>query len=201
MLWESTALMMLRAQVRPGSTSYAQQVASHWLDDYRASLPSLMSLEPSPTRDFRDLLASWEAAANPPPDEDEPEEETPELCPVCLVAPLAAVARPCGHEFCGSCLSLCARARQPAALTCPLCRTPVEQQEPTGSAEITPLPDPIPEEELLEQWFPIPEPRRRPRVNELFLTERELDTYLNFTVPVLRIGPPPPPRDDEEDWT
>ena len=141
MLWESTALLVLRALVNPGSDNYVQQVASTWLSDYQASLPPLMALKPSPTRDFQDLLASWEASATPTPGRDEPEEEPPELCPVCMVAPLAAMAHPCKHEFCGSCLSLCARARLPASLTCPLCQTPVARQEPTGSNEVTPLPD------------------------------------------------------------
>ena len=197
MLWESTALMMLRAQVKPGSNDYVQQVASSWLSDYQASMPSLMSLKPSPTRDFQDLLASWEATATPPPRRDEPEEGPPELCPVCMVAPLAAIAHPCKHEFCGTCLSLCARARLPDALTCPLCRTPVAHQEPTSSEEVTPLPDPV----NPVNSNPINGPHRRPRVNEQYLSEQELHVYLNFVAPVLSLGPPPPLPDEDEDWT
>ena len=114
-----------------------------------------------------------------------------------MVAPLAAMARPCQHAFCGTCLSLCARARLPAALTCPLCRTPVTHQEPTGTVDVTPLPDPVTPRNTSSEVGP----HRRPRVNEQYLSEHELHVYLNFVAPVLSLGPPPPPQDEDEDWS
>ena len=194
MLWESDALLVLRAMVMPNPHigSFIQQLTCVWLEEQEAAIPSLMSVTPTPTRCFHDLVSSWEADAvdrrqpstpeNPASGDEDPDDpEASELCPVCMVAPLAAMARPCGHKFCGACLSLCARARLPEPLCCPLCRTPVDCQDPIGNAEVTPLPE-------LPTEAPIPDgpPRRRPRVNEQFL-ERTGTAHL----PQLR-GPGPP---------
>ena len=200
LFWESTALLALRTLIGSKDHRAIIDYTSAWLGAQPAPVPPLMDLEPAPTRSFQAVLDAWSEEANR---QDQPPEPA-DLCPVCMVAPIAAITRPCRHKFCGECLSLCARARLPEPLRCPVCRTRVEGQNPLGRVEVTPLPDPPAEDpapELLAEEPPQPDPlpRRRPRVNEQFLSEHELHIYLNFVAPVLSLGPAPPP-DVEEDW-
>ncbi len=172
--WEIVAFHTLRSLIhepRP-SDSYIASAVTEWLQQQIASYPALMQVDVQPTRDFSYLLKTWEPQI---PEEDKTIENPvnePETCPVCLEKDLMAEAQPCKHQFCDSCLLLCAKAKPLEVLQCPLCRQDIAAQIGLNGLTVEPLPTPLP---LMS----------RPRINEQWLTERELAIYLSFMVPVL----------------
>lgn len=187
-LWESAALMCLRAAVRPGSGNFIQQEVLRLLGDLQAAIPSLMSLQIAAVPQFDPLLETWRqenacrsSTQTPTPDSKEEDED---VCPVCLAMPPVQETS-CGHHFCATCLNICARARPYEPLTCPLCR---EHLRPALHSN-TPEPS-IPPGFYGPSSLQTPPSSTyfsggRPRVNEDWLTEDEIATYLGYYVPIL----------------
>lgn len=169
--WENEALQFLRGGP---ATPEVESVMTSLLSE----LPALLSMQPSPTRNYSTLIASWEnedadsrvSTQHPTPVDDD------DVCPVCLAAPKTDTTI-CGHGFCGSCLDICARARPYEPLRCPLCRhhlrSPVNVPAPPPGVN-----------EAHKTLFS----GGRPRVNESWLNEAELNIYLGYHVPVLNLS-------------
>lgn len=184
--WESEALLCLRATIRPGSGGFIQQEILRLLRQHQQSIPALMSLDVTINPRFDSLLESWykkdvadrrSSTLTPTPNDDD-------VCPVCLIdAPTQTTV--CGHKFCEQCLDICARARPREALLCPLCRRPLKaplelpemnlpQRPPPGFTAVDHMLGP-------STFFS----QGRPRVNEFWLDEDELNIYLGYYVPIL----------------
>lgn len=170
-LWESDAVMVLRATLRPQYGPYIQQEILRLLAGHQAAIPGLMSITPVPSRDYERVLEGWHQNADSRVSTQDPTLDDEEVCPVCLATP-PQMTTPCGHRFCNTCLDVCARARPHEPLTCPLCR------EKLAPARVHPPPG-------FSNAHSNVSSGGRPRVNESWLSEEELNIYLGYYVPIL----------------
>lgn len=165
--WETQALHFLRGHP-------ATEEISTLMQSFMAEIPALMTLSPNPTHAHEALLEEWRVDnQNVATKQQEPEVEEDEMCPVCLALPTTR-ATSCGHRFCDTCLDICARARPYEPLTCPMCRN--ELRPPLRQATLRSPPPGI---------HPTLFSGGRPRINEDWLSEAELATYLGYYVPIL----------------
>ena len=166
--WERLALAALRGE--PSTPEVTTLVTS-----LIREMPTLMEQPTAPTRRWTPEDLGW----------DRPEEVTPptekevpppvEECPVCKCPCTDPITTVCAHTFCSECMDLWQRARPHEALVCPLCRT---ELSPAPETSMPPLELAVGPSATFS--------RGRPRVNEGFLSEEQLEVYLNFVVPVLR---------------
>ena len=176
--------MSLRATLYPADANYIQQQSLILFKQHQRSIPKLMSLQVPINPYLDDIIEGWrrQDVANrqsstqaPTPKKDE--------CPVCLVD-AATYVTTCNHKFCENCLDICARAHPRTALLCPLCRKPL--QAPLILEEMDDPEEPPP------GFTAVPLNRGqtyfsggRPRVNEVWLNEEDLNIYLGYYVPIL----------------
>lgn len=192
--WEADAVMTLRATIQPRDANYIQQTILQLLSEYQAAIPSLMSMDPVPSRDYTKVIKKWYVHADrrsstqtPPLDTMSAETDEGNVCPVCLMEETNTTTH-CGHRFCDECLDICARARPTEALLCPLCRTPLKAplELPELEEQYDTFVDPPPGFTAVTHVTPSTHySRGRPRVNEFWLSEDELSIYLGYYVPIL----------------